>query len=105
MNPDFVIMDFERAMINAASKAFPKAKVRTCLFHLAQSVLRELRSTKEMRELYKRDKSIKMQVRSLYALSFFNPAEIRKRFEYLLEKADPRLHSLYKYFENVSFWK
>lgn len=38
-------MDNERASYNAAQNIFPEAKIRTCAFHFAQSVLRHVNTT------------------------------------------------------------
>ena len=41
-NPERIMMDFEKAAVNAFSTTFPAAKFTGCYFHLCQSVLRKI---------------------------------------------------------------
>ncbi len=40
LNPDFVLTDFEKGLINAVKSEFPSAQSKGCHFHLGQSVYR-----------------------------------------------------------------
>ena len=41
-NPQRMMMDFEKATINASSKNFPALQLTGCFFHMSQSILRFL---------------------------------------------------------------
>ena len=41
-NPENLLMDFEKAVINAFSTTFPQASFSGCYFHLRQSIHRQL---------------------------------------------------------------
>jgi transposase-like protein len=41
-DPDDVMIDYERAAMNAIQTTFPNADVKGCFFHLAQNVYRKV---------------------------------------------------------------
>ena len=43
-NPENLLMDFEKAAINAFSTIFPQASFCGCYFHLRQSIHRQLQA-------------------------------------------------------------
>jgi transposase-like protein len=42
LNPETIMVDFEKAAMNAISKHFPDTKIRSCFFHFTQSVWRHV---------------------------------------------------------------
>ena len=44
LNPQKILVDFEKANMNAALLAFPEAEINGCYFHLCQSLVRKIHS-------------------------------------------------------------
>jgi len=42
LNPDTIMIDFEKSAMNAISKKFPVTKIQDCFFHFTQSVWRHV---------------------------------------------------------------
>ena len=42
LNPQKILVDFEKANMNAALLAFPEAEIKECYFHLCQSLVRKI---------------------------------------------------------------
>ncbi|KAF0719629.1 MULE domain-containing protein [Aphis craccivora] len=42
LNPDTIMIDFEKAVMSAILKTFPVTKIRGCFFHFTQSVWRHV---------------------------------------------------------------
>ncbi|KFM58704.1 hypothetical protein X975_17494, partial [Stegodyphus mimosarum] len=82
MMPQKVLLDFEKAAINAAKIAFPEADVKGCYFHLCQSLIRKI-SNVGLRIPYETDVNIKLKLKSLAALAFVPISDVRVIFDQL----------------------
>src|SRR6476469_6756484 len=90
--PKTIIVDFERAAINAFSIKFPTATVSGCYFHLTQSVVRKVVEV-GLKVQYEHDDNVRGYVRCLSALAFVPPADVIEAFE-LLAETEPDVEHL-----------
>lgn len=73
------------AAINAAKAVFPGAKVQGCLFHLAQSVGRNLNQN-GLKGRYENDLQFANEIREMVAIAFLPPNEVNTCFSCNLNK-------------------
>ena len=93
------MIDFEMASKNALSKTFPKAEVKGCFYHLAQSVYRKVQSS-GLQKRCKDDAEFRLQVRMLPALAFVSVERVCEVFDILEEKLK-EVQPLLDYFEDT----
>lgn len=67
--PKQINLDFELAAINAAKSVFEGADVQGCLFHLKQSVVRNLASN-GLKERYEKDLRFAKEIREMISVAF-----------------------------------
>lgn len=118
LQPEYIICDFEVAIINACRKLFPLSKLSGCLYHLTKNLLRRVQHEKLFRK-YSNDKKFRLAVRSLVALAFVPPNDVYLRFNTLRNSypSDSDERKIISYFYNnyigysydevnypVSFW-
>jgi hypothetical protein len=82
--PKTVLVDFERAAMNAFRTAYPDARITGCYFHLCQSVIRKVNEV-GLKTAYETDNEIRGYVRCLPALAFVPPEDVLEAFELLVE--------------------
>lgn len=82
--PRVILVDFERAAINAFNTAYPTATVSGCYFHLSQSVIRKVHEV-GLKIQYETDNKVREYVRCLSALAFVPPADVIEAFELLVD--------------------
>ena len=74
-NPASIMMDFEKAAMNAFEHHFPHAEIAGCYFHLCQSIWRKIQNMKlDIR--YKAEPAFAIRVRKFLALAFVPPNEV-----------------------------
>lgn len=98
--PRYIMTDFELAIINAALENFVEAFIRACLFHLCQSVFRQIQH-EGLQALYndENDSTYRNAARQMCALAFV-PVEDVQRVFFLFVETVPRLFKpVTKYFE------
>lgn len=100
--PTKILVDFEKAAINAFEAAYPNARVTGCYFHLTQSVIRKVNEI-GMKIDYENDDAIRGSVRCLAALAFVPPADVVEAFELLADSFPEHDHSaeLLSFFEHT----
>jgi hypothetical protein len=81
--PTTILVDFERAAMNAFSAHYPGAAVSGCYFHLTQSVSRKVGEV-GLKNLYENDDDVRDYVRCLSALAFVPPGDVLDVFEVLV---------------------
>lgn len=89
LDPDFILLDFETAVMNAAKKVFPTASLHGCFFHLNQSFFRKLKQLGHQ-TLYASDYRVQLFYKQIVALAFLPHQEIPKAFEEL-RKTGPKI--------------
>ncbi|KAF7685314.1 hypothetical protein CDIK_3937 [Cucumispora dikerogammari] len=85
IQPKYIIVDVEVAVIAAARLVFVSASVETCLFHFGQSICKKVQTLK-LSENYKKDEKTKSIVRRCLYLSFVKTDKIETEFQQLKEK-------------------
>uniref|UniRef100_A0A915DX09 Potassium channel domain-containing protein n=1 Tax=Ditylenchus dipsaci TaxID=166011 RepID=A0A915DX09_9BILA len=76
--------DFEQAAINAFKEVFgSNLTIRTCLFHLSQSIHRHIKRN-GLSHIYSSNEDYRTLVRSLAALSFLPVRQVEPAFQLLL---------------------
>lgn len=76
-------VDFELAAVNAIKEVFPGAKIQGCLFHLSQSVVRNL-SANGLKSRYESDLTFSTEIRQMIALAFLPPDQVNTFFKFHL---------------------
>lgn len=74
-SPEQVNMDFELAAINAVKQVFPNAKLQCCLFHLKQSIGRNLASN-QLKPRLETDLKFATEIRQMIAVAFLPPDQV-----------------------------
>lgn len=97
--PQFVMCDFELAIINAANSAIGDV-VRACLFHLCQSVYRRIQA-EGLQERYndEEDRSIKQATQMMCATAFVPVDRVLEFFDAFMDDAPEDFIPVADYFE------
>ncbi|EFA11974.1 hypothetical protein TcasGA2_TC001422 [Tribolium castaneum] len=82
MAPQKILLDFEKACMNAARTAFPDLEIKGCYFHLRQNLIRKINSV-GLKTEYESDIDVKLRLKSLVALAFVPLQDVRKNFSLL----------------------
>lgn len=100
--PEKVLVDFEKACMNAAANAFPQAEIKGCYFHLCQSIVRKI-SNVGLKQEYQTSIDCKIMIKSLAALSFIPPHEVRDVFDQLADTFpdDDKYNDILTYFSST----
>lgn len=99
-SPEYIMSDFELAIINAAHEVFPESEVRLCVFHLGQSVYRHVVSEGLSREYDDpEDRSVKLYTHMLLALAFVPPEDVKDAFRLLREQVNLHQDNLLPVFD------
>ncbi|KAF7702812.1 hypothetical protein CDIK_0344 [Cucumispora dikerogammari] len=85
IQPKYIFVDFEAAVIAAARLVFVNASVETCLVHFGQSIWRKVQTLK-LRENDKNDEKTKSIERQFLNLSFVKKDKIETIFQQLKKK-------------------
>ena len=80
--PEKILLDFEKAAMNAAKIAFPRSAVKGCYFLLTQSLLRKI-SYVGLKSTFDCKIEIKLKLNSLAALAFVPTCDVRSTFNIL----------------------
>lgn len=73
--PAQINVDFELAAINAIKEVFFDTKIQGCLFHLKQSVLRNLVSN-QLKHALETDMKFSTEIRQMVAVAFLPPDQV-----------------------------
>ena len=92
LNPNSIMVDFEKAAINAIQSVFTNTSVRGCFFHLSQSIWRRLQNV-GFQKRYMEDSEFALQIRMMAALSFVPEEDVENAWNELL---DSEFYSLNK---------
>ena len=98
--PTSILMDFEKAIIQAAQAVFPAAALKGCLFHLGQSLWRKIQSEGLVTH-YWENEAIRMFMKMLLALSFIPTEDIPGSFDELNDNHSDELEPIYNYWEDT----
>lgn len=104
MRPEFIITDFERALINAIEACFNDSLKYGCLFHYTQAIWKRIAGLGSITE-YKNNSQFKKCVRYIMHLSFVPVIDVPKFYNLIRKKIyEEKFDSLInfcEYFEKV----
>jgi len=83
-SPKTILVDFEKAVMNALTISYPNARITGCYFHLCQSVVRKVTEL-GLKVDYENNNEVRGYVRCLSALAFVPPEDVVEAFELLAE--------------------
>lgn len=100
--PRTILVDFERAAMNAFHDAFPAATVTGCYFHLNQSVIRKVNEV-GLKMQYEGDNAVRGYVRCLSALAYVPAEDVTEAFELVVDTMPEvdHLNELTTFFEHT----
>jgi hypothetical protein len=100
--PRTILLDFERAAMNAFQQSYPDARIAGCYFHLCQSVIRRVNEL-GLKTDYENNDAVRMYVRCLAALAFVPPEDVLEAFELLTDGMPEvdRLDELTTFYEHT----
>ena len=98
--PTHLIVDFEKAAINAFERHYPHTQVKGCFFHLTQSFWRKIQEL-GLKTKYQNDPSFALQTRMIPALAFATPTDIPDLFHQLFVQLPSDAYDLALYFEST----
>ncbi|KAL4085498.1 hypothetical protein QTP88_027356 [Uroleucon formosanum] len=84
LNPKSIMMDFEKAAMNAVKSEFPNTSINGCFFHLSQCIWRHLQEA-GLQKNYIQDSEFALHIRMLPALAFVPQNKVIKDYEKLLD--------------------
>ena len=100
-SPTRMIMDFEKAAINAFQMEWPTTSVKGCYFHFTQNIWRKIQEL-GLQTDYMNDEQLALRLRMLPALAFAPPFEVQELFPQVIEQLDiPASLELALYFETT----
>lgn len=91
-NPTHCMADFELAAMRAFMETWPQCQTSGCLFHLGQAVLRRLIQLPNLYRLYKDNEEIRIQTKTLQALSFVPVRLIPRYFCMSMDRLNDMCH-------------
>lgn len=105
LRPTTIMVDFERAAINAIQEEFPDVRIRGCFFHFTQCLWRNMQGA-GLQQIYTEDANFALHLRQLAALAFVPEENVVATFEELLDSEfytqnENLLLPLINYFEDV----
>ncbi|CAF4931818.1 unnamed protein product, partial [Rotaria sp. Silwood2] len=78
-NPETIMLDFEKAVLNVLSNSFPHVSLSGCYFHLRQSIHRQLQ-TQGLQKQYEENIDFAHGIHKIAALVFIHPDNIINTF-------------------------
>ncbi|XP_072397919.1 uncharacterized protein [Diabrotica undecimpunctata] len=105
LRPLTIMMDFERAAMNAAQTEFPNVRIRGCFFHFSQCMWRHIQSAGLQRRNIE-NPDFALHLRQLTALAFVPDNHVVRVYEELLNsdfytQNEELLVPLINYFEDT----
>ncbi|CAF4804749.1 unnamed protein product, partial [Rotaria sp. Silwood2] len=97
-DPLNLMIDFERASMNAIKNLFPTSNLSGCFFHLCQNVYRAV-TRFGLKTLYGENENFAQQTRSLPALAFLPTTDVITTFDEIKVQFPAEGGPVLKYFE------
>ena len=74
LEPDTILIDFEKSAELAFHEVFPRAVIKGCFFHLTQNIYWKVQSS-GLQVPYTADKELQTKIKMIGALAFVPPSE------------------------------
>ncbi|CAF1124225.1 unnamed protein product [Brachionus calyciflorus] len=97
--PDFVITDFEKSILNCIEKFYPKTKIGRCYFHLTKNLWKNV-VDKGLKKMYRKNESFRQSFRFLKALPFVPIKHTIFAFDYIKSISPSEFTPILDYFES-----
>ncbi|CAF1103796.1 unnamed protein product [Rotaria sp. Silwood1] len=97
-DPPNVMIDFERASMNAIKSLFPTSNLNGCFFHLCQNIYRAVIRF-GLKTLYSENEDFAQQIRCLPALAFLPITDVIPTFEQIKSQFPAEGEPVLTYFE------
>ena len=98
LNPEFILIDFEIAAINAIKAIFPNTKLKGCFFHLCQSIYRKIQKNGLTRR-YGTDETFSSAIRHIPCLAFLETSEIPDAFNEIISLLPVECNNIIRWFD------
>ena len=98
--PTHLIVDFEKAAINAFSRHYPLTQIKGCFFHLTQNIWRKVQEFGLQRK-YQEDPIFALQIRMIAALAFAPQSDVPELFNQLMMQLPTEAYNVALYFEST----
>lgn len=76
LNPEVVLIDFEKAAQNAYEHHFPNVRLIGCFFHFGQALFKYLKDECKLSSEYQANDDLKMWFKSVNALALLPPGKV-----------------------------
>ena len=83
--PTRIMLDFEKAAMNAFQKHYPTSSLSGCFFHLCQSFMRKINDV-GLKSVYEGNAELALSLRMIPALSFLPTNEVEEGFDLVVEE-------------------
>lgn len=105
LSPQTVMLDFEKASVNAFHSSFPSIEIRGCFFHFSQSLWRKIQSA-GLQTRYSEDADFSLEIRKLAALAFVPEVDVIDCFNIIMDsdfftENEATLSTVVDYFEDT----
>ena len=91
--PSRILLDFEKAAMNAFQKQFPASNLSGCFFHLCQSFMRKINSV-GLKSIYEQHAELALSLRMIPARSFLPTNEEEEGFDLAVEEVIAEVEKL-----------
>jgi len=99
LSPSSILLDFEKATLQASAAVFAHVTVTGCLFHLGQSLWCRIQNEGLVNK-YRDDENVRMFAKTLLALSFVPPDDVAECFDELNDNRPDELAPAYDNWED-----
>ncbi|CAF1121885.1 unnamed protein product [Brachionus calyciflorus] len=96
--PEFIVSDFEQAILNCVTKYYSKSKVSGCYFHLASNLWKKV-SKKGLVKTYRLNENFRKFFKYLKVLPFVPLKDTIYAFEFIKSQSPAELAPVIHYFE------
>ncbi|EAT39117.1 AAEL009053-PA [Aedes aegypti] len=100
LEPEYVITDFEKALINSVQAEFPDAQHSGCFFHWSKNLFKFIQQNKMLNE-FGQDASVYLTFKKVQALAFLPPDDIAAAFETVKQQAPENMAAFFSYVEET----
>ena len=99
-NPQYILVDFEKAAINTFAEVWPRTYIKGCFFHLSQSVYRKVQDL-GLKTIYSNNTAFSINVRMLPTLAYLPSQFVLTAFESLKSQLPHEALAVYNFFGDI----